>query len=107
MSFIKHRGAIDLTSVRIDINLKIIYYNTGTEKVRWGYPKLSIKCFFIGQSFPLSSTSTSIVLIPKIINPNKCSDYRPISLCKFLIKIVSMIMAIRQGRLLPKIISPL
>ncbi|XP_038697968.1 uncharacterized protein LOC119995523 [Tripterygium wilfordii] len=60
------------------------------------------KAFWNGQNLPKSCTSTLIVLIPKVVNPTKFSDLRPISLCNLVNKIISKIMAIR---LLPNIIS--
>ena len=48
---------------------------------------------------------TSLTLIPKISNPSKLSDFRPIACCNFLYKCISGIIANRLKVLLPSFID--
>ena len=49
--------------------------------------------------------ATHICLIPKKNNPQKITDYRPISLSNVLSHIVSKVLANRLKKVLPNIIS--
>lgn len=49
---------------------------------------------------------TLIALIPKVKHPQQVTEFRPISLCTVVYKLISKTMVIRMKRVLPDIISP-
>ena len=54
---------------------------------------------------PPKFNETHIILIPKIKNPTKITQYRPISLSNVISRLASKVIANRLKRFLPKIIS--
>ena len=47
---------------------------------------------------------TNITLVPKIKNPTKMTDFRPISLCNVVYKLISKVLANRFKIIIPQII---
>ncbi|XP_071905753.1 uncharacterized protein [Coffea arabica] len=62
--------------------------------------------FFCGSELPRFITFTSIVLLPKVSNPQDFSKFRPISLCNFFNKLLSRISVGRLASVVPRIITP-
>jgi hypothetical protein len=56
-------------------------------------------------SVPEGWNSTTIVLIPKIDNPEMVTHFRPISLCNVVYKVISKMLSNRLKVYLPNIIS--
>jgi hypothetical protein len=58
------------------------------------------------RTIPEGWNNTTVVLIPKVENPEFVTQFRPISLCNVIYKVISKLIANRLKRLLPEIISP-
>ncbi|KAG7587002.1 Reverse transcriptase domain [Arabidopsis thaliana x Arabidopsis arenosa] len=61
--------------------------------------------FFRTGSILKQWNATTIILIPKIPNASSTSDFRPISLCNTVYKVISKLLAGRLQALLPHVIS--
>ena len=61
--------------------------------------------FFCGAELSRSITATTVVLIPKVQCPLDFTQYRPISLCNFINKVISHILSNRLVQILPKLVS--
>jgi hypothetical protein len=66
----------------------------------------AVQRFFAEGSMPEEVNDTTIVLIPKKNDPLEPKDYRPISLCNVIFKVVSKCLVNRLRPLLQDIISP-
>ncbi|XP_027096071.1 uncharacterized protein [Coffea arabica] len=58
----------------------------------------AVTSFFCGHELPKSISSTLLVLLPKINAPQNFNQFRPISLCTFVNKIISKILAARLAK---------
>lgn len=65
-----------------------------------------VKEFFRSGVMPPGVNETVIVLIPKVEEPTKMTEFRPISLCNVIYKVVSKCLVNRLRPVLGEIISP-
>lgn len=65
-----------------------------------------VQAFFFSDCLLPKMNQTNLVLIPNIDKASKVSQFRPISLCKVIYKLIFKILAKRLKGLLPKLISP-
>lgn len=57
-------------------------------------------------TIPPRWNDTVIVMIPKVNSPEKVSQFRPISLCNVVYKVIAKMVATHLKAFLPEIISP-
>ena len=65
----------------------------------------AVLSYLNSRSILRSINHTFITLIPKVQNPKRVSDFRPISLCNVIYKIISKVIANRLKPLINSIIS--
>ena len=65
-----------------------------------------VKQFFETGIMPPTLNKTLVVLIPKIPDPETLNQFRPISLCNFVYKIISKILSNRLKPFMSNIFSP-
>ncbi|KAE8687162.1 hypothetical protein F3Y22_tig00111022pilonHSYRG00164 [Hibiscus syriacus] len=65
----------------------------------------AVKYFFQHSTMLPTFNSTTIALIPKVPNPSKVKDFRPISCCSVIYKSITKILVKRLTSLIPGIIS--
>lgn len=85
-------------------------YNAGFFQKSWSVVGTevtsAVRSFFRSGKLLTKANSTSIALVPKVPNPTKVGDYRPISCCNTIYKCIAKILAKRIQSVLPHIIDP-
>jgi hypothetical protein len=66
----------------------------------------AIKNFFRSGKLLKKVNSTIVALVPKVPNPSKVGDFRPISCCNTIYKCIAKILAKRLQHALPSLIDP-
>ena len=65
-----------------------------------------VKKAFVSESIPALLNTTLVTLIPKCNNPESLANFRPISLCNSVYKVISKVLVTRIRPLLNKLMSP-
>ncbi|KAL8096954.1 hypothetical protein AgCh_030148 [Apium graveolens] len=98
----------EVQQVSVEQNEKLIK-PVSTDETYWNViGEDVVECcqkFMITGELPTDVNKTVVCLIPKVKQPRKVTDLRPISLCNVIIRIMSKIMANRLKECLPILIS--
>ena len=65
-----------------------------------------VKMFFLEGTLPADINETIVALIPKIPRPEEVGQFRPISCCNFVYKIITEVIVLRLRKFIDRIISP-
>lgn len=82
-----------------------VFYQDCWEVVGQSVTNFVLNFFETGQ-LPSKANDALLVLIPKVDKPEKMAQFRPISLCNVLFKIITKSMVMRLKRVMPKLIGP-
>ena len=85
--------------------MNAIFYQKFWHIVGNGVTDAVLDFLHIGHMVP-DINYTHIILIPKVKKPEKMANFRPISLCNVIYKIISKVLANRLKLILPQLISP-
>jgi hypothetical protein len=67
----------------------------------------AVRTFLDGGQLPEGFCDSFVVLIPKITNPQHLKNFRPISLCNVIYKVISKVLSLRLKGIIHEVISPM
>ncbi|KAG7585751.1 Pentatricopeptide repeat [Arabidopsis thaliana x Arabidopsis arenosa] len=82
-----------------------VFYQTCWEVVGPSVVRFVLN-FFESGILPAETNDALLVLIAKVAQPEKITQFRPISLCNVLFKIITKTMVLRLKKVMPKLIGP-
>lgn len=86
--------------------MSVLFYKHYWHIVKWDVIS-TVRGFFVGGFLLKQLNHTNIALIPKVGSASSVKQFRPISLCNVIYKIIAKILANRLQPLLQKLISPM
>ena len=84
---------------------QLVFYQHCWDVVGSSVTKFVLEFFATGD-LPRGSNDATLVLLAKVAKPERITQYRPISLCNVLFKIITKMMVIRMKQVIPKLIGP-
>ena len=82
-----------------------VFYQDSWEVVGESVTRCGLE-FFESGVLTTGMNDAMLVLIPKVLKPERIMQFRPISLCNVLFKIITKAMVLRLKKLMPKLIGP-
>ncbi|CAA7030621.1 unnamed protein product [Microthlaspi erraticum] len=82
-----------------------VFYQDSWDVVGESVARFALEFFRTGV-LPPGTNDAIVVLIAKVMKPEKITQFRPISLCNVLFKTITKMMVMRLKRIMPKLIGP-
>ena len=85
-------------------------FSSGFYKTTWAHTGplvcLAVLDFFKTATMPRALSTTKLILLPKVPNPQQANEFRPISCCNVIYKCITKLIGQRIKEILPMIIHP-